>query len=99
MIFDPLHLLKKGVLRAFGLWSGKYKPVDPRCLPNTGLGLVLWQGAYEDAQQLWLRWCDEKGVLIPTGAERALLEQQAREAADERAARLAVRLQELGEDA
>ncbi|MBA3441912.1 MAG: hypothetical protein H0T92_18795 [Pyrinomonadaceae bacterium] len=78
--------------------------VDGR-LPGVELGLRLWEGAYEGKQALWLRWCDESGALIPTGAERAIheaeranreAERATREA--ERAERLAAKLRELGVD-
>ncbi|MHC5832740.1 MAG: Uma2 family endonuclease, partial [Nostoc sp.] len=35
------------------------------------LGLCLWEGAYEGKRDVWLRWCDATGNMIPTGAERA----------------------------
>jgi len=74
--------------------------------------LTLWDGTYEDQYGTWLRWCDDQGRAIPTGAERAAheaeraaheaeratheAERATREA--ERAARLAAKLRELGID-
>ncbi|MEO1211348.1 MAG: Uma2 family endonuclease [Cyanobacteria bacterium J06638_20] len=59
-------------------------------LPSVGLGLTLWQGEFEEpVSRLWLRWCDEQGQVIPTGAEVADPERQ-------RADRLAAKLRELG---
>jgi Uma2 family endonuclease len=59
-------------------------------LEGVGLGLTLWQGQFEeDTTRLWLRWCDQQGQVIPTGAERAEAEKQ-------RAERLAERLRALG---
>lgn len=85
VIFDPENILEKGPLRAFALHAGKYVAVDPGWLPGIGLGLLLWQGTYEDSQQRWLRWCDQQGRLIPTGAERAGTAEKERDAAqDER---------------
>ena len=53
---------------------------------------MLWEGSHEDTKPtLWLRWCDEQGNLIATGAERATRE-------SERAALLAEKLRELGVD-
>ncbi|MFM7427307.1 MAG: Uma2 family endonuclease [Elainella sp.] len=41
-------------------------------LPTVGLGLTLWEGQFEEAvTRLWLRWCDQAGQVISTGAERA----------------------------
>ncbi|RLT33965.1 MAG: Uma2 family endonuclease, partial [Chloroflexi bacterium] len=45
----------------------------------------------ENGRAVWLRWADAEGNLFPTGAERA-------EQAEERSARLAARLRELGID-
>ncbi len=42
-------------------------------LADIGIGLALWEGAFEEKvrKRLWLRWCDRDGLVIPTGAERA----------------------------
>ena len=59
-------------------------------LAAIGLGLTLWEGQFEDGvTRLWLRWCDQVGQVIPTGAEGQTVAQQ-------RADRLAERLRELG---
>ena len=71
VIFDPGDVLKGGMLRAGALTRGKYAPVDPRWFPETGVGLTLWQGAFEGFSDTWLRWCDANGHVIPTGGERA----------------------------
>jgi hypothetical protein len=49
-----------------------------------GLGLTLWQGVYEGRADLWLRWCDQDGIVIPTGAERAEQERTRAEQAEQR---------------
>ena len=55
-----------------------------------GIGLTLWEGQFEEeVTRLWLRWCNQAGQVIPTGAERA-------EAESQRAARLADRLRSMG---
>jgi hypothetical protein len=51
----------------------------------------LWDGEYEGVKAVWLRWCDQEGNVIPTGAELA-------EAERARAERLAARLRALGID-
>ena len=91
VIFDPDEILEHGVLRAFELVGKNYRPIDPGLLPDVGLGLVLWQGTFQGVEDTWLRWCDEKGQLIPTGAERA-------EVAEERLERLRAKLREAGID-
>ncbi|GAB1537833.1 hypothetical protein NUACC21_04870 [Scytonema sp. NUACC21] len=54
-------------------------------------GLTLWTGTFEEQPGLWLRWCDVKGNVIPTGKELSEQERQ-------RATRLAERLREMGVD-
>lgn len=71
VIFDPRNLLQGGVLRAWAMERRKYVSLDPCWLPEIGLGLVLWTGAFEQSENTWLRWCDQDGRVIPTGAERA----------------------------
>ncbi|MBW4472592.1 MAG: Uma2 family endonuclease [Stenomitos rutilans HA7619-LM2] len=61
-------------------------------LAAIGLGLTLWEGQFEDSvTRLWLRWCDQSGQVIPTGAEGQTVAQQ-------RADRLAERLRAMGVD-
>lgn len=38
-------------------------------MPEVGLGLQLWSGAFEGREDIWLRWCDQTGQVIPTGQE------------------------------
>jgi Uma2 family endonuclease len=95
VIFDPGRYLEGDVLRVFKLrldGGRRYIESPDRYFPGVGLGVTMWEGSYEDSKPtLWLRWCDDKGELIATGAERS-----AREA--ERAALLASKLRELGVD-
>ncbi len=75
-------------------------------LNAVGIGLTLWEGEFEeDVTRLWLRWCDQEGQVIPTGAEgreierqRAETERQGREIERQRADRLAERLRAAGID-
>jgi Uma2 family endonuclease len=71
VIFDPQNLLNGGVLRAYELRRASYEPTDPRWFHEIGLGLTLWDGEYRGLTATWLRWCDQEGKVIPTGAERA----------------------------
>jgi hypothetical protein len=59
------------VLRAFSLRDGEYLPLDRAWVEKVGLGLTVWEGTFEGQTGCWLRWCDAKGNLIPTGRERA----------------------------
>ncbi|NES22824.1 MAG: Uma2 family endonuclease [Symploca sp. SIO3E6] len=46
-------------------------------LEGVGLGVMLWEGEFEeDVSRLWLRWCDQEGKPIPTGAEGREIERQ-----------------------
>ena len=58
----------------------------------------MWEGEYEGVKAVWLRWCDQEGTVIPTGAELAEAERQRAEAERARAERLAARLRALGID-
>jgi len=111
-IFDPDRQLRDQMLRIYELHAGTYVPLTGPWLPVAGLGLMLWQGVFEGVEAVWLRWCDQAGNVIPTGAERAEQEreraeqereraEQERERAEqerERADRLAARLRALGVD-
>ncbi|HLO87702.1 MAG TPA: Uma2 family endonuclease, partial [Nostocaceae cyanobacterium] len=88
----------------------EYVPVTDNWLAGVELGLCLWEGVFEGVNDTWLRWCDAQGNVIPTGAERAEQEKQAKEvalqqaeqekqakeAALQRAERLAAQLKALG---
>ncbi len=92
VIWDPRNLLGKGPLRAFSLRGKTYVPLQEAWLQDVGLGLTIWRGTFEESEGVWLRWCDERGQVIPTGAERADEERQRaeherrdRESAEQRA--------------
>jgi hypothetical protein len=96
VIFDPEEILEHGVLRAHQLMGRKYEPIDSSQLPEVGLGLKLWPGRYEDVEETWLRWCDARGNLIPTAAERIKQEQERTMKEKERAERFAAQLRKVG---
>jgi hypothetical protein len=85
-IYDPDNLLGSGLLRVYRLMEGEYCQMEePIAFPKVGLGLRLWQGKYEGWENVWLRWVDAEGTLIPTGHEQR-----------QRADRLAEQLRQLG---
>ncbi|WP_414583419.1 Uma2 family endonuclease [Scytonema sp. PCC 10023] len=105
IVFDPLQVLEDKTLRAYRLEGRHYVEMDSFWLEEIGLGLTLWEGAFESKQDIWLRWCDNEGNVLPTGVERAQraeqVAQQAQQRAEEaqqRAERLAAQLRELGID-
>ncbi len=71
VIFDPDHILSAETLRCSELVGGNYRLTEPGPWEKVGLGLRLWQGTFEGHEDVWLRWCDAGGVIIPTGEERA----------------------------
>src|SRR5262249_9955838 len=91
IIYDPRQNLGGDVLEVYELRAREYERRPDAWLPNVGLGVTLWQGAFEGRHDTWLRWCDRGSEVIPTGAERAESERQ-------RAERLAEKLRELGVD-
>jgi hypothetical protein len=50
-----------------------------------GLGLVLWSGNIENCEGQWLRWCDNDGLVLPTGYELAQQEYLTRDENEKRA--------------
>jgi len=105
VVFDPQRLLGEEALRCYELRGRTYAPCAENWLGDIGLGVRLWEGEYEGVRAVWLRWCDQEGNIIPTGAElaaaerqRAEEEQRRAEAERARAERLAARLRALGID-
>jgi Uma2 family endonuclease len=112
VVFDPQRMLGEEMLRCYELRGRTYAPCAGGWLGDIGLGVRLWEGEYEGVKAVWLRWCDQEGNVIPTGAElaeaeraraeaeraRAEAEQQRAEAERARAERLAARLRALGID-
>lgn len=116
IVFDPFGELKKALdgenFRAYELHHSSYSPMNDFWMEEIGLGIRLWEGEYEGWHATWLRWCDERGNLIPTGKERSEQENQRAEAeaqradteklraddAEAKAMRLAEKLRALGID-
>lgn len=97
VIYDPQKHLTNRTLRVYqrhGLHYTEY--LQPAHLQDVGLGVVEWDGPYEDAEARWLRWVDDQGHMLATGKEssahyRALIEAETAraDAAAARADRLA----------
>ncbi|MBN3880286.1 MAG: Uma2 family endonuclease [Nostoc sp.] len=96
IIFDPTQQLGGEILQMYELRGRQYIPTSEQWLTEVELGLCLWEGAYEGKRDVWLRWCDTEGNVIPTGAERAEQEREAKETALQRVERLAAQLRALG---
>lgn len=103
-VFDPIQQLG-AVLQIYQLQGTSYVAMTEVWLEQVGLGLTLWQGTFEGKEDVWLRWCDRSGNVIPTGAERAeLAESRLRDTESllehehRRAEQLVERLRALGVD-
>lgn len=72
VIFDPFRRLGSLIVERFLLVEGAYQPHTATWMEEVGLSLVLWEGSFEGVHDIWLRWGDEKGVVIPTGEELAV---------------------------
>lgn len=102
-VFDPLQQLQKpeemngSLLRVWALVEGQYEELpSPDWLRTVGLGLTLWEGAFEGVTGTWLRWCDRTKKIILTGAEGRDLEYQRAEAERQRADQFAEQLRAMG---
>jgi hypothetical protein len=78
VVYDPERQLGNGVLTVYCLQGASYRRCKSSQFSELNLGLTLWEGKYEGTQATWLRWTDEKGVLIPTGKEQAARERAAK---------------------
>ncbi|NJO40947.1 MAG: Uma2 family endonuclease [Cyanobacteria bacterium RU_5_0] len=94
--FYGIFCVNSGELEMYELVGGQYQRMAANSrghypIPPMEVEIGVWEGAYQNQIQLWLRWWDFQGNLLLTGNERAI-------AAEEKAARLAERLRELGVD-
>lgn len=95
VVFDPDKILGNARLTVFELRGKCYFEIaklDAEAksvwLEQVGLGLMLWQGEYEEKDNLWLRWCDREASVLPTGYELAQQEFLDREEYEKRAERI-----------
>ena len=74
-----IYEIKTGTLEVYTLVGGFYQKLEPNerghyPIPPLGVELGLWQGNYQNQNQLWLRWWDKSGNLLLTGWEQTELE-------------------------
>ncbi|GAC1449876.1 MAG: Uma2 family endonuclease [Chamaesiphon sp.] len=91
-----IFFINSGELEMYELMGGQYQPMMANSRGHYPIApmrveLGIWDGAYQNQNQLWLRWWDMQGNLLLTGSERAIV-------AEEKSARLAERLRNLGVD-
>lgn len=94
--FYGIFFVNSGELEMYELVGGQYQRMTANSrnhypIPPMEVEVGVWEGAYQNQIQLWLRWWNMQGDLLLTGNERAI-------AAEEKAARLAERLRHLGVD-
>jgi Uma2 family endonuclease len=85
-----IYVMTNSTLEVYHLVDGAYQLLKPNDrghypIPPLTVELGLWQGAYQNQEQLWLRWWDEQGNLLLIGDERARLEEQRTEQERQRA--------------
>ncbi|BAZ14635.1 hypothetical protein NIES4071_64790 [Calothrix sp. NIES-4071] len=66
-------------------------------MPELGLSLGLWEGAFRGIDRLWLRWFTLEGELILFGEEKAQLAKQEAVEAKQEAIKAQKRVEELAE--
>lgn len=98
VIYDPQKLIQDEQLRVYELHGLTYYLKDDAFLDWIGLGLVAWEGEFEQKYGTWIRWVDADGNLLLTGSERAADAEGRATDAEERVIRLAEKLRELGID-
>jgi Uma2 family endonuclease len=87
--FELYHLVN-GYYQAVAANERGHYPIEPMSVE-----LGLWQGAYQNQEQLWLRWWDQQGNLLLIGDERARLEEQRTEQERQRAEQERQRAEQL----
>jgi len=92
----------KNSFRLFQLLATRYQELEiienRYWFEELNLGLGVWQGEFQGATGLWLRWYEKADRWVPTSAELAEQEKQRAEQEKQRADKLAERLRELGID-
>lgn len=99
LIYDPRGILSGEVLRSYVLHGGGYVQMPDHWYPLVGLGMTFWSGSFEGITcDNWVRWCDERGHLIPMATEIANKERERAESERRQRERLEAKLRELGID-
>ncbi|MBW4661421.1 MAG: Uma2 family endonuclease [Drouetiella hepatica Uher 2000/2452] len=98
-----IFFINSGELEMYELVGGQYQQMIANSrghylIPQMEVEVGVWEGAYQNQTQPWLRWWDVQGDLLLTGSEQAVVAEQRAESAEEKAARLAERLREMGID-
>ena len=87
VLVDPyLHLYEER-LNVFVLKKGRYERYETPnfYMPEVELGILLWEGLFEQERAPWARWCTKEGEVLYTGAERSARESERAEQEKKRA--------------
>jgi hypothetical protein len=92
-VYDPNQQLSESQIRLFELRGQHYVELQDCWLDSLKLGLMLWQGEFEDRQDTWLRWYTyqtdsdqpQEALILFTGDEKAKQERQRAEQERQRA--------------
>lgn len=90
-IYDPRLLIQSEKVQLYDLWGTGYRLKDNLFLDRLDLGLVLWEGEFEQRYGEWLRWVDIDGHFLLTGNELSVLADERADLAEERAESAEVR--------
>ncbi|WP_041233633.1 Uma2 family endonuclease [Cylindrospermum stagnale] len=99
--FYGIYEVNKAKVEVYHLVDGHYQPVPANERGNypiapLGVELGIWQGQYNNMEAPWLRWWDaQDNLLLHSGEKTQQLTSQL-EQQQQKAARLAERLRELG---
>jgi Uma2 family endonuclease len=112
-----IFFVNSGALELYELTGGHYQQMTMNdrghyLIAPLNVEIGVWEGAYQNQFQPWLRWWDDQGNLLKIGSERAIEAEQRAETAEQRAetaeqraktaeqkaTKLAERLRELGID-
>jgi Uma2 family endonuclease len=82
-----IYEIKTGNLEVYKLVGGSYQKMQPNAqgrylIEPLEVELGLWSGTYQNQTQLWLRWWDTSGNLLLIGSERAEIERERAEVAE-----------------
>lgn len=94
IVYDPERFISPMPLRIFTRNSLHFAEVTDTWLSQVGLGVTLWEGEYEAMSGVWLRWCDQQGVILATGQEALAQSQQQLEQERQRAEQEAQRAEQ-----
>ena len=73
--FYGIFFVNSGELEMYELVGGQYRRMTANNhghypIPPMEVEVGVWEGAYQNQSQLWLRWWDLQGGLLLTGSER-----------------------------